>query len=159
MAGRLISVLLSVAVALAFAREPIAHAADGPAVELVGVAVGPLAGSTVQVIRQRDRKSYQTVVDDTGRFQLSVEVPPGRYQLKLGTQSCDSNGKTYSFESYGGRTQISCAALCGAPMHCTSGNPGVTTPPGISGFIAGPAAGVAITLKDNSGRRGRKGND
>jgi hypothetical protein len=151
-AGRLISILLSVAVALALAREPIARAADGPAVELVGVALGPLAGSTVQVIRRQDGKSYTAVTDDTGWFRVAAEVAPGDYQLKLGTQSCDSNGETYSFESYGGRTEVWCAALCGAPLHCRSGNPGVTTPPGISGFIAGPAAGVAITLKDNSGR-------
>ena len=151
MAGRLISLLLSVAVALAFAPGSIAHAADGPAVDLVGVAVGPLGGSTVQVIRRQDGKSYTAVTDDTGWFRLAVEVAPGDYQLKLGTESCDSNGKTYSFDSYGGRTEVWCAALCGAPLHCRSENPGVTTPPGISGFIAGPAARVTITVRDNSG--------
>ena len=77
---------------------------------------------------------------------------PANIRLKLGTESCDSSGKTYPFESYGRRTEVWCSALCGAPLHCRSENPGVTTPPGISGFIAGPAAGVAITLKDNSGR-------
>ena len=147
---KLISILLAVAVTLSFARGPSVHAADGS--ELVGVAVGPLGGSTVHVIRRQDGKSYSAVTDDTGWFRLAVEVAPGNYQLKLGTESCEPNGKTYSFESYGGQTEVWCAALCGAPLHCRSENPGVTTPPGISGFIAGPAAGVAITLKDNSGR-------
>jgi hypothetical protein len=147
-----ISILLALAVTLTFTRGPTADAADESVVDLVGVAIAPLAGSTVHVIRLQDGKSYETVVDDTGWFRLNVAVPPGEYQMKLGTESCDSNGKTYSFESYGGRTEVWCAALCGAPLHCRSENPGVTTPPGISGFIAGPAAGVAITLKDNSGR-------
>ena len=152
MDSKLISILVALAVTFSFMRGPIANAADGSVVELVGVAVGPLAGSTVQVIRLQDGKSYTAVTDDTGWFRLSVEVAPGDYQLKLRTESCDSNGKTYSFESYGERTEVWCSALCGAPLHCRSENPGVTTPPGISGFIAGPAAGVAITLKDNSGR-------
>jgi hypothetical protein len=150
--SKLISILVALAVTLSFTRGPIAHAANGSAVDLVGVAIAPLGGSTVQVIRRQDGKSYSAVTDNTGWFQLAVEVTPGDYQIKLGTASCDSNGKTYSFESYGGRTQVWCAILCGVPPHCTSGNPGVTAAPGISGFIAGPAAGVAITLKDNSGR-------
>src|SRR5579862_8345068 len=152
MERNLISILLALAVTLAFTRGSTADAADESVVDLVGVAIAPLAGSTVHVIREQDGKSYETVVDDTGWFRLNVAVPPGEYQMKLSTESCDSNGKTYSFESYGGRTEVWCAALCGAPLHCRSENPGVTTPPGISGFIAGPAAGVAITLKDNTGR-------
>jgi hypothetical protein len=40
--SKLISVLVALAVTLSFTRGPIAHAADGSVVELVGVAVGPL---------------------------------------------------------------------------------------------------------------------
>jgi hypothetical protein len=65
-ASRLISILLALAVALGSTPGPIAHAADGSAVDLVGVALAPLAGSTVHVIRQQDGKSYETVIDDTG---------------------------------------------------------------------------------------------
>ena len=152
MDSKLISILLALAVTLSFTRGPIADAADGSVVDLVGVAIAPLAGSTVHVIGQRDGESYETVTDDTGWFRLNVEVPPGEYQMKLGTKSCDSNGKTYSFESYGGRTEVTCAALCGVPLHCRSGNPGVSAAPGIPGFIAGPAVGIKITVRDNSGR-------
>ena len=152
MEGRLISILLTVAIALAFARGPSAQAADASVVNLTGIVLEPLAGSTVQVIRQQDGKSYDTIADDTGGFRLSVDVAPGEYQFKLGTKSCDSDGKTYPFESYQGRTTISCAALCGVPLHCESGFPGVLEAPGISGFVAGPAAGIRITVQDNSGR-------
>lgn len=149
---KLISILLAVAVTLPFARGPSVHAADGSVVDLAGVALEPLAGSTVHLIRERDGKSYETVTDDTGWFRLNVAVPPGEYQMKLSTKSCDSNGKTYSFESYGGRTQVRCAALCGVPLHCWSAFGGVSEAPGIWGFVAGPAAGVTITVRDNAGR-------
>jgi hypothetical protein len=149
---KLISILLTVAVALAFVRGLSAQTGDGSVVDLVGVVLEPLAGSTVQVIHQQDGKSYETVTDDTGWFRLSVAVSPGEYRFKLGTKSCDSNGKTYPFESYGGRTTISCAALCGVPLHCESGGGGVLEAPGIWGFVAGPAAEIRITVQDNSGR-------
>jgi hypothetical protein len=149
---KLISIALIVAAMVLFARGASTHAADSSVVELVGVALEPLAGSTVEVIRQSDGQSFKTSADDTDWFRLRVAVPPGEYQMKLGTESCDSNGKTYPFESYGGRTQVRCAALCGAPMHCWSSFPGVSEAPGISGFLAGPAAGVSITVRDNSDR-------
>ena len=152
MESKRIFILLTAVVALAFARGPSAHATDATAIDLTGVVLEPLAGSTVQVISQRDGKSYDTVTDDTGGFRLSVAVAPGKYQFKLGTKSCDSNGKTYPFESNGGRTTVSCAALCGVPLHCESGFPGVLEAPGIWGFVAGPAAGIKITDQDNSGR-------
>jgi hypothetical protein len=150
--SKLISILVALAVTLSFTRGPIAHATDGSAGDLVGVAIAPLPGSTVQVIGQRDGEFYETVTDDTGWFQLNVAVSPGEYQMKLGTKSCDSSGKTYLFESYGGRTEVWCSALCGVPLHCRSGNPGVSAAPGISGFIAGPAVGIKITVRDNSSR-------
>jgi hypothetical protein len=81
-----------------------------------------------------------------------VAVPPSEYQMKLGTESCDSNGKTYSFESYGGRTQVRCAAPCGVPLNCWSAFGGVSEAPGFWGSVAGPAVGIAITVQDNSGR-------
>jgi hypothetical protein len=150
--SKLISILLGVAITLALARGTNAHASEGSMLDLEGVALAPLADSTVHVIGQRDGKSYETVTDDTGWFRINADVPPGDYQMKLGTESCDSNGKTYPFESYGGRTEISCAALCGMPLHCWSGGGGVSQAPGIWGFVAGPAAGIKITVQDNSGR-------
>lgn len=152
MERKLISILLIVAVAVLSACGPSAQAADSPVVDLVGVAIAPLAGSTVRMIGQRGGKSYETVADDTGWFRLNVAVPPGEYQMKLGSKSCDSNGKTYPFESYGGRTQLWCAALCGVPLRCRSESGGVLEAPGIWGFVAGAAVGIKITVRDNSGR-------
>ena len=149
---KLISRVLALAVTLSFTRGLIARAADGSVVDLVGVTVGPLAGATVDAIHQGDGKSYTAVTDDTGWFRLSAAVAPGDYQIRLGTNICDSNGRTYTFESYGGRTEVWCDALCGVPLHCRSSFPGVLEAPGISGFVAGPAAGVTITVRDNSGR-------
>jgi hypothetical protein len=149
--SKLIPILVALEVTLSFTRGPIAHAANRSVVDLVGVVIAPLAGSTVHVIGQRDGESYETVTDNAGWFRLDVAVPPGEYQMKLGTKSCDSNGKTSSFESYGGRTEVSCAALCGLPLSCWSAIGGVSDGPGFWGFVTGPAAGVTIRVRDNSG--------
>ena len=127
-------------------RGPIARAADGRSLSWWASTVGPLAGSTVELSASRTgNRTPRSPMIPAGSG-CRVAVAPGDYQIRLRTESCDSNGRTYTFESYGGRTEVGVRAMrrpCIAGLRSRESR----TPPGISGFVAGPAAGVTITVR------------